>query len=240
MLNKSISLIGLRFNSINFKFKSFNQINKPFQLIKLQHQKKFISNNFNNNIIFKRFNSSLNSNNNLVKKSGLKSLIQQYGYSALGIYFVLSCIDFPICFIIVHSVGVDKVKEFQSNIWNDFKKFIGYQVDESKDNESKDNESKDNVIVNDNDIVNDNNANNTNNDKSIWLKIWESELFTEAIVAYALHKSLIFIRLPITAAITPSIVGKLKKLGFNIGKQKLSKNFGTSATKRQKWWSWFF
>lgn len=171
------------------------------------------------------------------KKTGIKALIQEYGYSALAVYLGLSCIDLPLCFIGVHSVGEDKIHEYQDK----FKKMIGITPKERPPKvEGEENNEEESS------------------------SIWSSTLFTEAILAYGIHKSLIFIRLPITAAITPAIVGKLRKMGFNIGSQKLStlaqqakvktsqkivdsrnavasnKKFGTPVTKRQKWWSWFF
>lgn len=169
------------------------------------------------------------------KKTGIKALIQEYGYSALAVYLGLSCIDFPLCFIAVHSIGEDKIHEYQDKA----KEMVGItpkprpeKVDGQESEESG--------------------------------SIWSSTLLTEAILAYGIHKSLIFIRVPITAAITPAIVNKLRKMGFNIGSQKLStlaqqakvktsqkivegknavannKKFGTPVSKRQKWWSWFF
>ena len=44
-------------------------------------------------------------------------------------------------------------------------------------------------------------------------------LWTELALAYAIHKSLIFIRVPITAAVTPKVVKMLRGWGFEIGKK---------------------
>ncbi|AOA61956.1 N-terminal acetyltransferase [Komagataella phaffii CBS 7435] len=49
-----------------------------------------------------------------------------------------------------------------------------------------------------------------------------SIILTEFFIAYGIHKSLIFIRVPLTAAITPALVKKLRSLGFNVGKTKLT------------------
>ncbi|CCH43150.1 hypothetical protein BN7_2697 [Wickerhamomyces ciferrii] len=195
------------------------------------------------NLRFKRFNStksqgsssSSSSGTGEKKKTGIKALIQEYGYSALAIYLGLSAIDFPLCFIAVHSIGEDKIHEYQDKA----KEFIGITPKEREPKTDTDKEESNGSI-------------------------WSSTLLTEAILAYGIHKSLIFIRLPITAAITPSIVGKLRSMGFNIGSTKLktiaqqaktktsqkivdskhavanNAKFGTPVTKRQKWWSWFF
>ena len=57
--------------------------------------------------------------------------------------------------------------------------------------------------------------------------------WTEFAIAYGIHKSLIFIRLPITAAITPGIVKLLRGWGFRIGTDKLS----TTASIARIWQS---
>jgi hypothetical protein len=44
-------------------------------------------------------------------------------------------------------------------------------------------------------------------------------------LAYALHKSFIFIRVPITAAITPKVVRTLRGWGWNIGKMPRRASF---------------
>lgn len=50
--------------------------------------------------------------------------------------------------------------------------------------------------------------------------MFEPGLGTQLALAYALHKSLIFFRLPLTGAITPGIVKWLRKRGWNIGNPK--------------------
>ena len=45
-------------------------------------------------------------------------------------------------------------------------------------------------------------------------------LWTQLALAYAIHKSFIFVRVPITAAITPKVVKTLRKWGWDIGKRK--------------------
>jgi N-terminal acetyltransferase 2 len=44
-------------------------------------------------------------------------------------------------------------------------------------------------------------------------------LATQLALAYAIHKSFIFIRVPITAAITPKVVKVLRGWGWDIGKR---------------------
>lgn len=44
-------------------------------------------------------------------------------------------------------------------------------------------------------------------------------VWTELALAYAVHKSFIFIRVPLTAAVTPKVVKVLRGWGWNIGKK---------------------
>jgi hypothetical protein len=46
-----------------------------------------------------------------------------------------------------------------------------------------------------------------------------ASLGTQLALAYAIHKSFIFIRVPITAAVTPKVVKVLRSWGWNIGKR---------------------
>ncbi|KAL7623482.1 DUF1279 superfamily [Parahypoxylon ruwenzoriense] len=47
----------------------------------------------------------------------------------------------------------------------------------------------------------------------------EASLGTQLALAYAVHKSFIFLRVPLTAAITPKVVKVLRSWGWNIGKR---------------------
>jgi meiotically up-regulated gene 157 (Mug157) protein len=48
----------------------------------------------------------------------------------------------------------------------------------------------------------------------------KASLATQLALAYAIHKSFIFVRLPLTAAVTPRVVKTLRSWGWNIGKPK--------------------
>lgn len=58
--------------------------------------------------------------------------------------------------------------------------------------------------------------------------------WTKMALAYAIHKSFIFVRVPITAAITPKVVKTLRSWGWNIGKmptKKAVKGTGVNTAK---------
>ncbi|KAI1041741.1 hypothetical protein LB505_010224 [Fusarium chuoi] len=48
----------------------------------------------------------------------------------------------------------------------------------------------------------------------------DASLATQLALAYAIHKSFIFIRVPLTAALTPKVVKILRSWGYKIGKKK--------------------
>ncbi|ODQ77686.1 hypothetical protein BABINDRAFT_10015 [Babjeviella inositovora NRRL Y-12698] len=171
------------------------------------------------------------------KATGIKALIQEYGYSALGVYVGLSFIDLPICFYAVHSLGEERIGTYQNSV----KQVFGYGKSDEELAEYFRKKAEDK-------------ASGAQEEKST---SYYSQLFTEFLVAYGIHKSLFFIRIPITAAITPSIVARLRMYGFNIGKKSLlptkitgttvkavkkkfdptatnAEKFGTTPTKGQK------
>lgn len=47
----------------------------------------------------------------------------------------------------------------------------------------------------------------------------EASLATQLALAYAIHKSFIFVRVPLTAAVTPKVVKVLRGWGWQIGKR---------------------
>ena len=50
------------------------------------------------------------------------------------------------------------------------------------------------------------------------LTLLEIGIWTQLGLAYVIHKSFIFVRVPLTAAITPKVVKTLRSWGWNIGK----------------------
>ena len=58
-----------------------------------------------------------------------------------------------------------------------------------------------------------------------------ASLWTQLVLAYAIHKSFIFIRVPLTAAVTPKVVKTLRGWGWNIGKMPKRKGVADSSSK---------
>ena len=66
-------------------------------------------------------------------------------------------------------------------------------------------------------------------------------LWTQLALAYAIHKSFIFVRVPLTAAVTPKVVNTLRSWGWDIGKRPAKKiasrtgvNTGKTGVKSDK------
>ena len=49
-------------------------------------------------------------------------------------------------------------------------------------------------------------------------------IWTQLTVAYVIHKSFIFVRVPLTAALLPKVVKTLRKWGYNVGKKQSPKS----------------
>jgi hypothetical protein len=70
----------------------------------------------------------------------------------------------------------------------------------------------------------------------------DASLATQLALAYAIHKSFMFIRVPLTAAITPKVVKTLRSWGWDIGKRttketkaaKRAAHISTKQTKKTK------
>ncbi|CEP64152.1 Nat2p LALA0_S10e03620g [Lachancea lanzarotensis] len=148
------------------------------------------------------------------ERPSLKKLMQTYGYSALAVYLGLSAVDFPICFFAVHSLGEETIKVYI----NKAKQIVGYGRDEQE------------LIQEVRAQISEKERKQQLGEKehtTLWTRMKESTLLTEALIAYGIHKSLIVFRLPITAAITPATVKILQKWGFNLN--RFNKGFKTAG-----------
>lgn len=220
---------------------TFNRLLKPTAFIKSQPSyTRELFKQLSNKSQFRFYSAAAQQNaSKEPPKKGIKALMSKYGYSALGVYLGLSLLDLPLCFLFVHSLGTEKLDEWEIAI----KKYFGMKVDEEerdilkqKKIEEEEAESFGKLMTEE-----DKEGKPEKNDGK-WLGI-NKHILAELGVAYAIHKSLIFIRLPITAAITPPIVRRLQAWGFNVGKgavKNAANRFGTRATGKQRFGSWFF
>ncbi|KAL1872171.1 DUF1279 superfamily [Paecilomyces lecythidis] len=146
----------------------------------------------------------------------LKKLSREYGWSALGVYLLLSALDFPFCFAAVRLLGVDRIGHWEHVILETVKSTVKsvspFGAGEKKEQEDAEaaavKEATDATIDHG---VTEAEKRNAEEGASIW---------TQLALAYAIHKSFIFLRVPLTAAVTPKVVKTLRRWGWDIGKRK--------------------
>ncbi|ORY10898.1 hypothetical protein BCR34DRAFT_338969 [Clohesyomyces aquaticus] len=136
----------------------------------------------------------------------LRKLSREYGWSALGVYLAIGALDLPVSFVLVRMLGAERIGHYEHIIveafrnvvrmaFPDFGKHEAEAVEIAADNVEAITEKKE-----------------ENGEASIW---------TQLALAYAIHKSVfIFVRVPLTAAITPKVVKTLRSWGYDIGKRK--------------------
>ncbi|KAK4452447.1 hypothetical protein QBC34DRAFT_36338 [Podospora aff. communis PSN243] len=148
----------------------------------------------------------------------LKKLSREYGWAAVGIYMTLSVLDFPFCFLLVRSVGTERIAEIEHIVVSNVQKVIPQNVQdkwhefrhgkkEASHEESALPEGKEAVGWG----VKEADARTAQEGAS---------LATQLALAYAIHKSFIFVRVPLTAAILPKVVKVLRGWGWEIGKRR--------------------
>ncbi|CCK69413.1 Nat2p KNAG_0C03020 [Huiozyma naganishii CBS 8797] len=128
---------------------------------------------------------------------GIKKLMTQYGYSALIVYIGITFISLPLCFFTVHSFGEERMSLYL----NKAKRVFGYgEPDEQRVIDRVRAKKLARLEIAE--------------DDTWWTKLKRSPILAEFLIAYGLHKSLVFVRIPATAAITPSMARVLRRAGF--------------------------
>ncbi|KAM4065609.1 peptide alpha-N-acetyltransferase [Hirsutella rhossiliensis] len=149
----------------------------------------------------------------------LRKLSKEYGWSAVGVYLGLSVLDFPFCFLLVRVVGTETIGKIEHFVISNVKaivpesarqKWHGYchAVKEAENQQLGNDNISDKVEMAGWGVKE---AQERNEE--------EASLATQLALAYAIHKSFIFVRVPLTAAVTPKVVKVLRSWGWNIGKR---------------------
>ncbi|KAF4551703.1 Hypothetical protein D9617_12g035910 [Elsinoe fawcettii] len=139
----------------------------------------------------------------------MRKLSREYGWSALGVYLLLSAADFPFCFLTVRLVGTERIGHIEHAVVSRFWRVVEWAVPDWIDNGKAVGETEDGKIREGWGVEKAQEANKGEN----------ASLWTQLALAYAIHKSFIFIRVPLTAAVTPKVVKTLRGWGWNIGKR---------------------
>lgn len=131
-------------------------------------------------------------------------------------YLGLSALDFPFCFLAVRLLGTDRIGHYEDVVkdafWNAVRLVIPDAGTTSAEKHAHE-ETAEATLREGSLDTGDLAAAKVRNggDASIW---------TQLGLAYIVHKSLIFFRVPLTAAVLPKVVKTLRKWGYNIGKKK--------------------
>ncbi|KAF2025465.1 hypothetical protein EK21DRAFT_76339 [Setomelanomma holmii] len=143
----------------------------------------------------------------------LKKLSREYGWTAVGVYFALSVLDFPFCFLAVRLLGTDRIGHYEDVVKNAFWTVVRAAFPEAgkRSAEAAATEDVAEATAREGDLSAAEVAIRSGADASIW---------TQLGLAYIVHKSFIFIRVPLTAAVLPKVVKTLRKWGYDIGKKK--------------------
>ncbi|KAF2479851.1 hypothetical protein BDY17DRAFT_256427 [Neohortaea acidophila] len=137
-----------------------------------------------------------------------KELSRKYGWAAVGVYFGLSVLDFPFCFLAVQLIGPDRIGEAEHAVVDWFWNTVGVVFPSMQ---AEDRALQDAVVEAEGreGVVGKAGHHKENASMCIW---------TQLLLAYGVHKSLIFFRVPLTAAVTPKVVKTLRSWGWNIGR----------------------
>ncbi|WEW55575.1 DUF1279 super [Emydomyces testavorans] len=148
----------------------------------------------------------------------MRKLSREYGWSALGVYLFLSVLDFPFCFAAVRLLGVERIGHYEHVVVESLKRVLppiwGAGRGEPQNPGTGDvaiAAGDVERIAMDHDGVMETEGTTAEEGASIW---------TQLALAYAVHKSLIFLRVPLTAAVTPKVVKTLRRWGWDIGRRK--------------------
>ncbi|KAH7358523.1 hypothetical protein B0T11DRAFT_284626 [Plectosphaerella cucumerina] len=151
----------------------------------------------------------------------LKKLSKEYGWSAVGVYFALSVLDFPFCFLLVRVVGTDRIARLEHWVVSHVSQFIPESVKDKWADLRVSFKKSDPEDIPGFDVA------QKGTDAAGWgveaaqlRNDTEASLGTQLALAYAIHKSFIFLRVPLTAAVTPKVVKVLRSWGWKIGKRK--------------------
>nr|POE85509.1 uncharacterized protein CFP56_43825 [Quercus suber] len=136
-------------------------------------------------------------------KAKLKELSQKYGWAAVGVYLGLSALDFPFCFLAVRMLGAERVGQAEHFVVDRFWQLVGLVTPSGSAQKVEESitPSEDAAVREGGDVA-------VETKQGEGATIW-----TQLLLAYGVHKSLIFFRVPLTAAVTPRIVKYLRARG---------------------------
>jgi N-terminal acetyltransferase 2 len=146
----------------------------------------------------------------------------------VAVYFGLSALDFPFCFLAVRLIGTEKIAEAEAWIVDGFWSLMDNVGLDRRQKEAVPTGGVEGVV----DTVENGEKQGQHHDASTFTApgneteanntdiCGSAGIWTQLILAYGVHKSLIFFRVPLTAMVTPPVVKWLRARGWKIGNPK--------------------
>ncbi|OBT69727.1 hypothetical protein VE03_00854 [Pseudogymnoascus sp. 23342-1-I1] len=149
----------------------------------------------------------------------MKKLSREYGWSALGVYLALTALDFPLCYLLVQWLGTDRVGRWEHAVVSRVAPLIPVVVKERWYAFKAWMHSAEEEVTGADDVSDVVDMAGWGVEEAQRENKKEASLGTQLALAYAIHKSFIFLRVPATVALTPKVVKVLRGWGWNIGKR---------------------
>ncbi|WWD20915.1 hypothetical protein CI109_105393 [Kwoniella shandongensis] len=152
-----------------------------------------------------------------------KALSKKYGWWAVGVYFALSTLDFSLCFIMVHSVGAERIEPLYDagKHYYRVKRYGEEEADRLKVEDEEKREEEQRILEQEN-IVNGQEGKKQKKSGGSG-GIMGKTFWAEVVLAYTIHKTaLLPFRAGLTVAWTPKLVGWLTRRGW-VGKGGLTR-----------------
>ncbi|TVY46838.1 putative N-terminal acetyltransferase 2 [Lachnellula cervina] len=149
----------------------------------------------------------------------MRKLSREYGWSGLGVYLMLSALDFPFCYLLVRTLGTDRIGEWEHIIVSNVKKMIPESVKQTWHDWRVSMKNAEHEHFGNEEISDAVEMAGWGVEEAEQKNKMDASLATQLALAYAIHKSFIFIRVPIAVAVTPKVVKVLRGWGWDIGKR---------------------
>jgi hypothetical protein len=161
----------------------------------------------------------------------LKKLSREYGWSAVGVYFALSVLDFPFCFLAVRLLGTDRIGRYEAVLKNGFWSVVRIAFPNAGPTEKEVSEDIAEATAREGHVggteIDIGPGADACKESWHWKELdtdsHATAIWTQLGLAYLVHKSFIFVRVPLTAAVLPKVVKTLRSWGYDIGKKKAKK-----------------
>jgi len=164
-----------------------------------------------------------------------RKLSREYGWLALWVYLGLTALDFPFCFLAVRTLGVERIGHYEHvivdsvksalripfpSLWNEAEALGVALPDELAEATAREGAVGHGSEVG-HPVAKEGGAGacmRPTIQSFVTIADPSAAIWTQLALAYAVHKSLIFIRIPLAAAILPKVARTLRGWGYTVGR----------------------